>query len=117
MTMKPPIDLHQLFETHGVFVSRLARAMVADEHAAEDLALETWAAVVHRPPVGVRNVRAWLATILQRRVGDHRRPTRKNFGMDSAEFAESSAGAMPLAWRPLLPPFTSAARLHHFYSV
>ncbi len=77
--MRPhsPLDPQMLFEKHGAFVRRLAGAMVADEHMAEDLAHDTWAAVVSRPPVGVRDVRAWLSTILQRRVASYRRRVGK----------------------------------------
>ncbi len=90
-----PLDPKALFEAHGAFVRTLARAMVADEHMAEDLAHDTWAAVVSRPPVGVRDVRAWLSTILQRRVASYRRGQRKTTQIDSAESfdPESAQGA------------------------
>lgn len=93
MAIDPPVDLHLLFETHGAFVSRLARAMVSEEHTAEDLAHETWAAVVDRPPSGVRNVRAWLSTILQRRVVAHRRRSRRSVAIEFAEPIGAVSGA------------------------
>ncbi len=77
------MDPKALFEKHGAFVQALARGLVADEHTAEDMAHETWVAVVRRPPIGVQNVRAWLSTILQRRVASYRRGVRKSSGLES----------------------------------
>ncbi|QDV09872.1 ECF RNA polymerase sigma factor SigW [Planctomycetes bacterium Poly30] len=73
------------------FLARLARALVSDEHAAEDLVQETLASALTqarhegestRPPrraggelaaLGPSRLRAWLATTLRRRSIDRRR--------------------------------------------
>jgi RNA polymerase sigma-70 factor (ECF subfamily) len=81
---EPRLDPKTLFEKHGAFVQALARGLVADEHMAEDMAHDTWAAVIRRPPTGVRDIRAWLSTVLQRRVASYRRGARKNLGLESA---------------------------------
>ncbi|MEM9378955.1 MAG: sigma-70 family RNA polymerase sigma factor [Planctomycetota bacterium] len=53
---------------HGPFLRRLARSLVRDEHAAEDLVHDTWLAALRSAPAGSRDLRGWLATVLQRRA-------------------------------------------------
>lgn len=53
---------------HAPFLRRLARALVRDEHAADDLVSETFIAALTRPATRVASPRAWLATILRRRA-------------------------------------------------
>lgn len=63
-----PIDLEDLFERHGPFLRRLARVLVLDEHAAEDLVADTWTAAVSSPPAKLADERSWLSTVLRRRA-------------------------------------------------
>lgn len=58
---------------HGPFLRRLARRLLRDEGEAEDVVQQTWLAAVERPPQGVRNPAAWLATITKRLAGERRR--------------------------------------------
>ena len=61
------------FEVHALWLRRLARALVADDHIAEDLSQDAWLAAIERP-ARRRSMRAWLATVLRNRVRDtHRR--------------------------------------------
>ena len=45
----------------GPFLARLARALVRDEHLADDLIQETWLAALRRPPQG--DVRSWFTAV------------------------------------------------------
>lgn len=67
-----PIPLDALLE-HQAFVRGLARRLLGDEHAADDLAQETWADLVVNPPRAVRSVRAWLAQSTRHRASNTRR--------------------------------------------
>lgn len=60
-------------ERHTAFATRLARGLVADEHAADDLVQETWLAVLRRPPRDVGAVRGYIATTLRRFAGRAKR--------------------------------------------
>ena len=60
-------------ERHTVFATRLARSLVADENAADDLVQEAWLAVLQRPPRDRRAARGYLATTLRRLAGRTRR--------------------------------------------
>src|SRR5262245_16585919 len=48
---------------HGQFVRVLARSLLRDAHAAEDVAQETWARYVERGPAEESGLRRWLATV------------------------------------------------------
>ena len=71
-------DSHE-FRDHAAFVRRLARRLVHDETAAEDLVQDTWVAALERPPEREGGLRAWLARVLRNqaalrlRSGDRRR--------------------------------------------
>ena len=63
---------------HQRWVSRLAHALVRDPASADDVVQETWRQVLERPPRGVRNPRAWLATLVRHAVvGRARTDTRR----------------------------------------
>jgi RNA polymerase sigma-70 factor (ECF subfamily) len=51
----------------------LARALVGDEHMAEDLAQETWLAALERPPKSAGSLRQWLRTTARRLSSNQRR--------------------------------------------
>ncbi len=61
----PGDSARDLVDRHGLYLRRLARALVRDEAAASDLEQETWrAALEHREPL--REPRAWLAATAKR---------------------------------------------------
>jgi len=69
--------------SHGRFVRALARTLVRDGAAADDLAQATWLAVARRPPVAVASLRGWLRrvvtnTALQERRSASRRDAREH---------------------------------------
>src|SRR5262245_17732926 len=80
---------------HAAWVRRAALALTRDAHRAEDLAQETWAAALSRPPASDGNLRGWLGTILRNAArssarGDSKRRLRerdvaREEGLPSAE--------------------------------
>ena len=70
-------EFNRMVADHGPILYRMAFRMVGDRHEAEDLTQETFRSAwksrrLFRPGGGER---AWLASILRRRVADHwRRP-------------------------------------------
>ena len=64
------------------FLTALARRLVTDEHAAQDVVQETWLAALRVEPDGVHDVRAWLAGVARNVArfgirGDRRRRERE----------------------------------------
>ncbi len=67
---------------HRAFVRALARSLVRDEHAAEDLVQETWLTALRRPPRSTAALPAWLARVVRTRAqnaarGEARRVSRE----------------------------------------
>ncbi len=81
------------------WLRRLARALVADASLADDVAQETWARVLERPPQSVESPRAWLARVARRVVGERVRDERNRarrehvFASERFEAADESAFA------------------------
>ena len=63
----------QALQSHGQFVRRLARTLVADENEAEELAQETWLVALRQVPADVERPRSWLAGVLRRLALTRRR--------------------------------------------
>ncbi|MEM9802252.1 MAG: sigma-70 family RNA polymerase sigma factor [Planctomycetota bacterium] len=83
---------------HGPFLRRLARSLVRDEHAAEDLVHDTWLAALRGAPAGSRDLRAWLATVLQRRatsrLRSQRSATDERYAEERSTLAPSAASTV-----------------------
>ena len=66
---------------HGGFLRRLARSLVRDEHAAEDLVQQAWLSALEKPPrpgTAPGTVRAWLSRIVRNRaISQHREAARR----------------------------------------
>jgi len=82
------------------WVQALARSLVSDPHVADDLAQETWAAALERPPAasGTPSLRAWLARVVrnfarQRARGDDARRGRETRVTREATRARAEAPA------------------------
>jgi RNA polymerase sigma factor (sigma-70 family) len=89
--MTTPLDLDSLL-AHDDFVRALARSLVADASAADDLAQETWLAALRRPPVAGTSPRSWLATVV-RNVA--RRIERSRARRDARERLRTAAVQLP----------------------
>lgn len=57
-----PADLERLIADDG-FVRKLARSLIRDESAADDVAQTAWIAALTRPPSG--DPRRWFATVVR----------------------------------------------------
>lgn len=64
------------------WVRALARHLVTDVHAADDLAQDALAAALVRPPPGDRPLRAWLAGVLRNRLRHERRSAGRRDGRE-----------------------------------
>ena len=66
---------------HATSLRRLARGLLADEHAVEDVLQDTWVAALERPPASQGSLGGWLhhvtrALALKRRRSEGRRRGR-----------------------------------------
>lgn len=50
---------------HAAFLRRLARSLIEDEAAADDLVQQTWLGALDRPPRSASSLRAWLSAVLK----------------------------------------------------
>ena len=55
------------------FVRALARSLLADAAAADDLAQDTLTAALEGPPLGAGRARAWLGSVLRNLLRERRR--------------------------------------------
>ncbi|MEM9382693.1 MAG: RNA polymerase sigma factor, partial [Planctomycetota bacterium] len=93
-------DLQDLLDRSG-WVNRLARSLVADPHAADDLVQEAWLVALRRGgPAGADrpDQERWLSAVLRnlardRRRGEVRRRTRERETAQAAGAATESGGA------------------------
>ncbi len=77
----PSESAERLLE-HASWLRALARHLVDDAAAADDLVQETWLAAVRRPPVATRPLQPWLAAVARKlaaftRRGEERRRRRE----------------------------------------
>ncbi|HEX6883393.1 MAG TPA: sigma-70 family RNA polymerase sigma factor [Planctomycetota bacterium] len=70
--MPTPPDPAQELLVHDGFVRALARSLLRDGHAAEDVAQETWVAALERGSAAM-TWPAWLAGVVRKRAGKHAR--------------------------------------------
>ncbi|MBK8101024.1 MAG: RNA polymerase sigma factor [Planctomycetes bacterium] len=74
------------------WLQRLARRLVADPATADDLVQDTVTDALRQRPQGLRNLRAWLATVLQRRARRLRQRERQRSDIEQvAARAEAMA--------------------------
>ena len=81
-SVAPAVPLDQLF-AHRAWLRRLARGLVGDPHAADDLVQEVWMAAMRRPPQERRSLKGWLATVLRRKAIDRRRAEDRRTAYES----------------------------------
>ena len=81
---------------HSGWVRALARSLVADATAAEDVEQETWRRALESPPKHAGNLRAWLATVVRsvaaQRGRSEGRATARHERFRRAADHESGAG-------------------------
>ena len=97
MNKKAPLVIEQLLAERQ-WLHALARSLVRDPSAADDLEQETWATSLERPPSSASSTRGWLATVARNRARDtHRRSTRRAKREAGAARPESLRSAADLA--------------------
>ena len=66
--MRPELDptVPESLMRHADFVRQLARAILRDEAAADDVMQETWMAAIERPPAKADSLRSWLGSVARR---------------------------------------------------
>ncbi|MCE9593417.1 MAG: RNA polymerase sigma factor [Planctomycetes bacterium] len=120
------VPVQTLLEHHD-FVRRLARSLVRDEAAADDLAQETWLAVLESPPREARSLRGWFASVMRSRAANERRTLARRVVREAAvarnESDESEARVLErvetsqslvAAVLALDEPYRSVVLLHHY---
>jgi RNA polymerase sigma-70 factor (ECF subfamily) len=91
VTLSPSTD-ELLQQTR--WLQRLARALVADDALAADLVQDTVADALRQRPRGLRDLRAWLSTVLRRRAA---RLLRRERARPDVERRAARAEAQPAA--------------------
>lgn len=71
-----PVPIEALLAHQG-FVRALARQLVSDPHAAEDLAQETWLKASTSPPREHASLGGWFARVVRNRASNVRRDTNR----------------------------------------
>lgn len=71
-----PVPIEALLAHQG-FVRALARQLVSDPHAAEDLAQETWLKASTSPPREPASLGGWFARVVRNRASNVRRDTNR----------------------------------------
>ncbi len=71
-----PIDVRQLARHHER-LRRMVRALVGDEHRAEDVVQDAWVRALERRPDEPRSAGAWLKTVTRRLASNERRSRRR----------------------------------------
>jgi RNA polymerase sigma-70 factor (ECF subfamily) len=84
----PPFE--RLLE-HAAWLRSLARHLVDDAAAAEDLVQETWLAAIRRPPVLTRPMQPWLAGVARRLAAFARRSEGRRRRRESEPRAPTGA--------------------------
>lgn len=60
--MNATLDVEALL-VHGPFLKRLARSLLGDEHAADDVVQQTWLTTLDKPPRQTGSLRAFMASV------------------------------------------------------
>jgi RNA polymerase sigma factor (sigma-70 family) len=90
--MQRSVDVAAIL-AHQDFVRRLARGLIADPAAADDLAQDTWLSFLQRPPRAAAAVRSWLDAVLRRRAQNLRRESARRARREAAAARPEGATA------------------------
>lgn len=86
--MHPPLN-ESVLQQHASGLRAVARGLLSDEHAAEDVLQETWVAAIERPPASDSRLSGWLAGVVRRlalkRLRSEGRRRRREEGASRSE--------------------------------
>ncbi|MCA8959235.1 MAG: sigma-70 family RNA polymerase sigma factor [Planctomycetes bacterium] len=88
------VDPEELL-AHGPWLKGLARRLVSDEAAADDLVQETWLTALCRPPRIGGSIRGWLAQVLQNKAIDARRAGQRRRDRETRPVGSQSSSPEP----------------------
>src|SRR5689334_7489583 len=88
-----PVPVETLI-AHREWVRAVARAVVRDPNAADDVEQETWLAALRSPPRTAASIRGWLGAVTRSRA---RRIGRTDARRDARESASARGEATPSA--------------------
>ncbi|MFT5049396.1 MAG: RNA polymerase sigma factor (sigma-70 family) [Chlamydiales bacterium] len=125
MTDTSSIDVQTLVQ-HGEFLRALARSIVSDEHAADDVVQQSWVAALESPPGTVSSVKLWLGRVarnlaLKSVTREREQRVRESEAAGSVLRAEEDAtgdfeliGHVATALRALPEPYRSTIHMRYF---
>ncbi len=126
MTALPPIPESTL-SSHAAGLRGLARGLLRDEHASEDVVQETWLLALERPPANRARLGGWLRQVtrtlaFRRQRGDRRRQQRErdaaqSEALDSAEESASQreiVTALVNAVQSLSEPYRTVISMRYY---
>lgn len=89
--------IESLLKEHAPFLRRLAAALVSQPDVAEDVVHETWLAALRTPQMSLGNPRAWLASVLRKKVVSRARRdgTRTTLALEGGAELEASGAVDP----------------------
>ncbi len=97
MNEQAPLVVERLLAERQ-WLCALARSLVRDENAADDLEQDAWVASMKKPPISGASPRGWLATVVRNRARDnHRRTMRRATREARAARPEAQRSAAELA--------------------
>ncbi len=113
-----------MVQQHEGYVRALARALLDDEHAVDDVVQQAWLRAIESPPreSGVGPVRSWLRTVMQNLISSearsrgarrHREKIAFEVGLCAATFAVAMTSVATVAVGPELVRGPSTAPRRH----
>lgn len=86
-----PVPIETLL-THRAWVDALARRLVADDSAADDVAQQTWLAAMRHPPGDEATARSWLGRVVRNFARERHREEGRRTRREAASARPESSG-------------------------
>ena len=105
---------------HSGWVRALARSLVADGSAADDVEQQVWLTALEKPPRHGRNLKAWLSSVVRSVVGQRHRETERQRRYDrklQSNTSAPSAGRAGSGGGTVQPPDAVAERMETFQAL
>lgn len=106
---------------HSGWVRALARSLVADGSAADDVEQQVWLTAMEKPPRHARNLKAWLSSVVRSVVGQRHREVKRRQRFDRRLEDSASSGvsgaASASSGQGSSPPDAIASRMETFQAL